>query len=297
MPLWEEEPVDVPFVVRQRLEALGLEQRDLARAAQVTESYISQLLTRRKAPPAPNRTDIYDRMDRFLRLPRGELAKLADLQRRQELKRELGEQATPLFREVRELVLRKCHPDKTKNMRAIFETQPFGELERLVTQKLLDVAKEVARQELDNKYWLRMVAQLGGRSYEEMRVVVLEFLDTDLFHVSAENCVSFLNPLIESWDLDLATFRLDIGLSQRMASGRVKRFEFVERESEPLGGGESGLQQFLHDASLSGTATEEELAFLKRLRFNGRQATALYYYRELQNLRDPLHFRAPEKSP
>ena len=69
----------MPFVIRHRLEELGLEQRDLARAARVTESYISQLLTRRKAPPAPNRTDIYDRMDKFLRLPSGELAKLAEL--------------------------------------------------------------------------------------------------------------------------------------------------------------------------------------------------------------------------
>ena len=289
--------MDVPFVIRHRLQELGLGQRDLARAAQVTESYISQLLTRRKAPPAPNRTDIYDRMDNLLRLPRGELAKLAALQRKEDLKRELGDEPTPLFREVRELVLHKCKPDKAKDIRAIFETHPFGELERLVTLTLLDVAKEVARQELDNKYWLRMVAQLGGRSYEEMRVVVLEFLDTDLFHVSAENCVSFLNPLIESWDIDLATFRLDIALSQRVAAGHVKRFEFVERESEPSGGAESGLNRFLQDASLSGTATEEELAFLKRLRFNGRQPTALFYYRELQNLRDPLHFRAAEKSP
>jgi len=233
--------VDVPFVVRHRLEELGLEQRDLARAAQVTESYISQLLTRRKAPPAPNRTDIYDRMDKFLRLPRGELAKLADLQRKEELKRELGDPATPMFRRVRELILRKCKPDKAKHIRAIFETQPFGELERLVTQKLLDVAKEVAGQELDNKYWLRMVAQLGGRSYEEMRVVVLEFLDTDIFHISAENCVSFLNPLIEFWDMDLATFGLDIVLSQRVASGLVKRFEFVERGPEQPGVAGSGL--------------------------------------------------------
>ncbi len=236
-------------------------------------------------------------MDKFLRLPRGELAKLADLQRKEELKRELGDPATPLFREVRELVLRKCKPDKAKHIRAIFETQPFGELERLVTQKLLDVAKEVAGQELDNKYWLRMVAQLGGRSYEEMRVVVLEFLDTDIFHISAENCVSFLNPLIESWDMDLATFGLDVVLSQRVASGLVKRFEFVEREPEQPGVAGSGLKQFLQDASLSGTATEEELAFLKRLRFNGKRPTALYYYRELQSLRDPLHFRASEKSP
>ena len=288
--------MDVPFVIRHRLQELGLGQRDLARAAQVTESYISQLLTRRKAPPAPNRTDIYDRMDNFLRLPRGELAKLAALQRKEDLKRELGDEPTPLFREVRELVLHKCKPDKAKDIRAIFETHPFGELERLVTLTLLDVAKEVARQELDNKYWLRMVAQLGGRSYEEMRVVVLEFLDTDLFHVSAENCVSFLNPLIESWDIDLATFGLDIVLSQRVAAGHVKRFEFVERESEPSGGAGSGLQKFLQNASLSGTATDEELAFLKRLRFNGKRPTALYYYRELQNLRDPLHFPTAKKS-
>ena len=45
--------MDVPFVIRQRLEELGLEQRDLARAARVTESYVSQILTRKKAPPAP----------------------------------------------------------------------------------------------------------------------------------------------------------------------------------------------------------------------------------------------------
>jgi len=45
--------VDVPFVILHRLEELGLEQQELARAAHVTESYISQLLTRRKAPPAP----------------------------------------------------------------------------------------------------------------------------------------------------------------------------------------------------------------------------------------------------
>jgi transcriptional regulator with XRE-family HTH domain len=283
--------VDVPFVIRHRLEELGLEQQDLARAARVTDSYISQLLTRRKAPPAPSRTDIYDRMDKFLKLPSGELAKLADLQRKEELKRELGDEPAPLFDEVRELILRKCKPEKEKDVRAIFEQQPFGELERLVTQTLLDVVKRVATDELENDYWLRMVARLSRRSYEEMRVVVLEFLDTDIFHVSAENCVSFLDPLIESWDIDLATFGLEIVLNHSVVPGQAKRFEFVEREAEPPVDDASGLQEFLQNPTLSGTATEEELAFLKRLRFNGRQATALYYYRELQNLRDPLHFR------
>lgn len=63
--------MDVSLLIYQRLASLGLEQRDLAEAAQVTESYISQILTRKKAPPAPGRTDIYGRMDKFLRLPRG----------------------------------------------------------------------------------------------------------------------------------------------------------------------------------------------------------------------------------
>jgi transcriptional regulator with XRE-family HTH domain len=282
--------VDVSLVIRQRLEEFGLEQRELARAAQVTESYISQLLTRRKAPPAPNRTDIYDKMDKFLKLPSGELARLADVQRKQELKRELAEEPTPLFREVRELVLRKCQPDKEAHVRAIFERQPFGELERLVTKQLLDVVKGVAKEELENEYWLRMVAELGGRSYQEMRVIVLEFLDTDIFHLSRENCMAFLDPLIESWDIDLATFALDIVLNPRVVSGHVRRFEFIERESGELFVEEPGLREFLEDPALSGTASEEEVRFLKRLRFKGKRPTPLFYYRELQNLRDPLHF-------
>lgn len=285
--------MDVPFVIRHRLEELGLEQQDLARAAHVTDSYISQLLTRKKAPPAPSRTDIYDRMDKFLKLPSGELAKLADLQRKEELKRELGDEPAPLFHEVRELILRKCNPEKQKHVRAIFEKQPFGELERLVTQTLLNVVKRVAKDELENDYWLRMVAQLSGCSYEEMRVIVLEFLDTDIFHVSAENCVSFLEPLIESWDIDLATFGLEIVLNHSIIPGQAKRFAFVEREAEQPVGAELGLQEFLQDPSLSSTATAEEVEFLKGLTFKHKRPTPLYYYRELQNLRDPLHFRTP----
>jgi transcriptional regulator with XRE-family HTH domain len=282
--------VDVSLVIKQRLEEFGLEQRDLARAAQVTESYISQLLTRRKAPPAPGRTDIYEKMDKFLKLPSGELARLAAVQRTEGLKRELGEEPAPLFREVRELILRKCHPDKEPQVRAIFEKQPFGELERLVTKQLLDVVKGVATDELENEYWLRMVAELGGRSYQEMRVIVLEFLDTDIFHLSRENCVAFLDPLIESWDIDLATFALDIVLNPRVVSGHVRRFEFIERESGEVFVEEPGLREFLEDPALSGTATAEEVSFLKRLRFRGKRPTPLFYYRELQNLRDPLHF-------
>ncbi len=283
--------MDVSLVIKHRLEELGLEQRDLANAAQVTESYVSQLLTRRKAPPAPNRTDIYAKMEECLKLSSGELANLATLQRQEELKRKLADPAIPLFKEVRELVLRKCKPDKEQQIRKIFERQPFGELERLITQKLLDVVKRVAREELESENWLHLVGRLSNRSYEEMRVAILEFLDTDIFNVSLENCVTFLDPLIEFWDIDLKSFAVEIVLNRRVAPGHPKKFEFVEKEPQPAFDPEPGLAKFLQDASLSGDATEEEIVFLKSLRFKERRPTPLYYYRELQSLRDPLHFR------
>src|SRR6266480_1450211 len=96
--------LDFRLLIRHRLKKLGIEQRDLAEATQVTESYISQLLTGKKPPPAPERTDIYDKMEMFLRLPAGKLATLAELQRMDALKRKLADPPTPLFKEVRELI-------------------------------------------------------------------------------------------------------------------------------------------------------------------------------------------------
>jgi len=284
--------MDVSQLVQQKLNELGLEQRDLADAVEVTESYISQLLNRKKMPPAPDRTDIYDRLGRFLKLPAGKLAGLADLQRHRELQKKIQSPPVPLFREVRELLLEKCKREKRRHVRAIFEKEPFGELERLVTQKLLDVVQPLAREELGRKNWLRIVARLSDRSYKQVRVAVLEFLDSDVFNITPESCVALLNPLIVSWNIDLASFGLVIILNRRIAPTHLKKFEFVERKSGELSDEQRGLQEFLKDRSLSGNATPEEVEFLKQLwSGNGRQPTALYYYRELQNLRDPLHFR------
>jgi len=290
--------MDVPVVIRHRLKELGTEQRDLAAAAEVTESYISQLMTGKKPPPAPERTDIYGRMEKFLKLPPGKLSALAERQRRDALQRKLADPPAPLFKEVREVILRRCDRAKEPTVRSMFEKEPFGALERLITQKLLDVVKRVTREELDDENWLRSVARLTDRSYEETRVMVIEFLETDLFNVSAEHCATFLDPLIESWDIDLVTFGMEIVLNRRLKPGTPRRFEFIERELTPPADLEPGLRAFLQDATLRADATEEEIEFLKTLRFRGRRPTALYYYRELQNLRDPLHFRpAIDESP
>jgi transcriptional regulator with XRE-family HTH domain len=240
--------MDVALVIRQRLEELGLDQRDLARAAAVTESYVSQLLTHKKSPPAPERTDIYDRMDRFLKLPHGELARVAEAHLKEERKRRLGDVAA-LLPELRELIMRKCTPAQVEVVRPLIEGQSFGELERLVTQTLLRVAR------------------LGG----------------DVMHVTPKQRAR-LDAMMASWEWDPATFAVAVSLK----TGEHKRFEYVERGN---GDREKGLAEFLREPLLSGTATEEELAFLTSLRFIDRRPTALYYYRELQNLRDPLHFR------
>jgi hypothetical protein len=229
-------------------------------------------------------------MGEFLKLPAGELSRLAEVQRQEELKKRVTEPPRPLFKQCRDLILRKCQPERHKEVSRIFEREPFGELERLVTQKLLDVAQGIAKEELRSEEWLRLMAQLSARSYQQMRVTTLEFLDTDVFSISVENCVAFLDPMIDSWDIDLKTFGLEVILNRRLAPGSVKRFEFVEQEQQKRFAIEPGFEQFLNDKSLSGDATEEEIEFLKALEFQQRRPTPLYYYRELQNLRDPLHF-------
>jgi transcriptional regulator with XRE-family HTH domain len=289
--------VNIALLIRNRLKELNLGQRDLAHTAHVTESYISQLLTQKKVPPAPNRTDLYEKIGRALKLPHGQLAQLADQQRREHLRKRLGDQPTPLLHNVRELILRKCHPGKTRQIREIFEKQHFGELERFVTQKLLGVVKGVARQELDNPTWVRKVARLGKKSYPQMRVTVLKFLDTTIFDLSNENCIAFLDPLIESWNIDLATFCIEIVLNRRVAPGHHKTFEFMEKGPSKSSEEEPGLKGFLQDPILSADVTEEELTFLRTLTFENKRPTPLYYYRELQNLRDPLHFQTSAKRP
>src|SRR5437868_3888503 len=282
--------MDIASVIRHRLDELGIEQRELAVAAEVTESYISQLLAKKKTPPAPDRTDIYERIATVLKLPGKDLSRLADTQRREELKRKILDPPRPLFQEFRQLILRKGVAAKRKQITNIFEREPFGEFERFITQKLLDVAKRVAQKELEDEKWIHRVAEVSKRSYEEARVLILEFLDTDVFHVSVENCISFLDPLIESWDIEFESFGMQIVLNRRLTRKHVKKLEFREAEPEPAFETEPSLEAFLDDAKLSAGITKPEMAFLKSLRFDGKRPSPLYYYRELQNLRDPLNF-------
>jgi hypothetical protein len=135
------------------------------------------------------------------------------------------------------------------------------------------------------------MARLAKRSHEETRVSILEFLDTDVFHVSLENCLSILDPLIVSWNIEFGSFGMEIVLNKRLTRSHLQRLEFREEEQPRLPAEvEPGLKEFLNDAKLSAGITAAERAFLSRLSFDGKRPSPLYFYRELQNLRDPLNF-------
>ena len=242
--------MDISLLIKSRMTELGLDQKDLAAAADVTESYISQLLAGKKSPPSPGRTDIYKRIGAILKLSPHDLSKVAELQRTEALRKRVTDPPRPLFGRCRELLLSKCNAATRVELRRIFEKEPFGELERLVTQTLLRTAHGSAQP------------------------------------ISEANCISSVSSRVKSWNIDVTTFAMRIVIDQK-----VRRFEFVETGPEQPNDMQPGLQQFLKDKSLSADVTQEETEFLMSLDLKARRPSALYYYRELQSLRDPIHFR------
>ncbi len=120
--------------------------------------------------------------------------------------------------------------------------------------------------------------------------MILEFLDTDVFNVSLDHCTAFLDPVIDAWDIDLKTFSLEIVLSKRLASTQTMKFQYMETEAPFPPKRSRASRNSCAQSGMSGDATGEEIEFLKNLRFRQRRPSPLYYYRELQSLRDPLHF-------
>jgi hypothetical protein len=157
----------------------------------------------------------------------------------------------------------------------------------LITRTLIEVVRGEARVHAHDDAWVRCIAKTGRNSYREMRVRMIDLLDSDP-RASIGDFSPFLDPLIHSWNYDLDDFTLEVEL----ANGVMRRFGFREKTDEEPGAEEPGLRTFLRDSTLSSGATAEEIAILRRLGFpsTGRP-TALFYYRTLQSLRDPLHFR------
>lgn len=281
--------MDISELIRSRLVEIGLEQKELARAAGVTDSYVSQLLARRKSPPSPTRTSIYHRMDRFLGLPEGRLAEMAEAQRLAELRRAVADAPAPLLPHLREILLARCRPARRTVVADAFATAPFGELERLVAQVLIEVVQGIVRPRLHDDIWLRRLAKRNGEPADSLRALLKQLLTISALHLTVRHSELLLGVLIAEWDVDLVKFVIEVRPDRRLAGGKPRRFAMSEQARGEVDE-EPGFRAFVRDRALSSSASPDELAALKALRFEGRHPTAQYYYRELQSRRDPLHW-------
>lgn len=196
-------------LMRRRLRELRRTPRELAEAVEVPEAYIVDLLTGRRRPPAPGRTDVYERVTRFLRLHRNDLSSCARVERTRSIatRRRIDPR-------VRRLLFELCDPARTR----VLTRRATGELERLIAQRLLEVGQSFVRRQLDDHVGMRVAARREGCGYAELRMRFLEFLDTTVDSLTPAHHEAFVRPRISLWDFDLDSRAMRIVLrSQEVA--------------------------------------------------------------------------------
>jgi len=200
------QPVPVGQLVRRRLRELKRTPRELAEAMRVSEAYIADLVAGRRRPPAPG-SDLYAPMGKFLRLHRNDLPTCARAER--------STAGTRLRRpapEVRRLLLELCQPGKARLLGRRLAKPDGAELECLIVQRLLEVARGFVSRRLEDEVGLRVAATREGRSYLDVRMRLLEFLDVTADSVTARDCEDFIRLRIASWDIDMDTRAMRIVL-------------------------------------------------------------------------------------
>src|SRR5688572_17650767 len=93
-------------LVLERLHETKHSTTELAEVLELPVSYVTELMSGRRRPPMPSRTDVYDKMTRFLRLGRNDLADCATAERAETE----ADKRLPLP-QVREQILALCDAD------------------------------------------------------------------------------------------------------------------------------------------------------------------------------------------
>lgn len=210
------EAATVGDLLRQRLRELKRTSRDLADAVEVPIEYIDELISGSRRPPLPGRTDLYERMTSFLRLGRNDLVNRARAERAGNAP---GVAPRP---DVRKLLLELCEPTTAKQLERRRSRGAAAELASLL-ERVVGVTQGAVRRTLDDQIGLRLTASHSGRSYPDVRLRVLEFLDATPDTVTLDHLAEFVQPRIARWDVDLPTGVLRVVLRSQEPRERVRR--------------------------------------------------------------------------
>lgn len=215
-PITNKPSVTVGVLVRRRLQEISRTAEDLAEAVEVPLEYIEEVIAGTRLP-APGRSDIYERITAFLRLGRNDLLNCVPPEGTP------GRVSGP-GPQVRRLLLALCEP-KTAEALERRRAQHGGAEMMGLCRRLLDVAQGAVRRVLDDHIQLRLAAAECGRTYPDMRLKVLDFLDATPATLTVTALNEFLAPRISRWDVELETGVLRVVLRtwerRRASKGRA----------------------------------------------------------------------------
>src|SRR5207237_10361779 len=138
--------------LRRGLRELKRTPRELAEAVQVTEDYMADLVSGRRRPPAPGRSDLYAPMTKFLRLHRNDLPTCARAERA------AAEAAGRPDPEVCRQVLELCAPERQRVLQRRVARPEGGELERVMVGRVVLVARGFGDRDVADDVALRVSA-------------------------------------------------------------------------------------------------------------------------------------------
>ena len=200
-------PIKVGDLIRRRLRELGRTQHELADALGLPEGFIADLVSGKRRPPAPGESDLYEGMTRFLRLNRNDLGLCARAERE-------GDPADKrrASKRVREMMFALCTPARTRTIGRRLTRSGGAQLEHIIIDRLLAIAKGFARRQLEDEFGIRVAARRAGLSPSERRMRLLDFLDTTPATMTEADIVDFVQPRLAGWDIDLETHAMRIVL-------------------------------------------------------------------------------------
>ncbi|MBI3982046.1 MAG: hypothetical protein HY337_03985 [Gemmatimonadetes bacterium] len=206
--------VRVGELLQQRLREIDRSPEQLAEAVDVPVEYVNELIAGRRRPPLPGRTDVYEKMTRFLRLGRNDLAACAKAERNAAAAGP-GPNAG-----IRRLLLESCEPTTAQELER--RARRVDAEVAAVFERLLSVAQGTVRRMLDDQIALRISATQNGMPYRAMRLRLLEFLDASPSTLTADDFADFMQPRIAQWDVELETgvLRVVLKTQEPPAQGR-----------------------------------------------------------------------------